>query len=739
MPRRADHVAQVHKAEKLVDQVVKTREELREAARGLLGVTGTSDAPPLLQTLREHGLTIYPLIALGVLSIVDTFQGYAFAVLAPDISRTLGIDKTTIAGLISLKTFAIGLSPLAMAALVEKRARRALMSIVTGFVWSVGTVFNGLVRSAAGLFGVQMIDGLTSGSVAALHAPLLLDSYPPPARVRALSAYQGANSLGNVLSPLLVALLAGVLGFTWRGVFLVLGFASIGGCFIAIRLRDPGFGKWDTQQVRQAVQQREVKEVDPRFLSEEEVQLGFFEIVRRLFFIPTIRRLLLAETVFGVLQIPFQTFLIFFLEERWNMGPGARGVFFAFTAAVSIVALALFGRRGEDAFRENPGRVVRLASDFIALAVVLLAVAGLIPVFAAMVALFALASALLAVLAPAFGITLLSIIPSRMRPHATALAGIFLAAGGLIGAVFLGGVDRRWGVAGSMVALLVPGLVGAIILRTSAKFVPQDLDRMIDEIIEDEEIKRISDAGGHLPMLACKGVNFSYGQLQVLFDVDFTVDDEEMVALLGVNGAGKSTLLKVISGVGLPWGGSVRFRGVDITYLDAEKRVQLGITQIPGGRAVFAPMTVVENMRAFGYILGRDKAAVDAAIDRCFGVFPRLAERRNQNAATLSGGEQQMLGLSRALILRPRLMLIDELSLGLAPVIVAQLLDMVREINREGCAVVLVEQSVNIALGLVDHAYFMEKGEIRFDGRSQDLLKRDDLLRAVFLEGAPRK
>jgi ABC-type branched-subunit amino acid transport system ATPase component len=222
----------------------------------------------------------------------------------------------------------------------------------------------------------------------------------------------------------------------------------------------------------------------------------------------------------------------------------------------------------------------------------------------------------------------------------------------------------------------------------------------------------------------------------VLFDVDFTVDDGEMVALLGTNGAGKSTLLKAISGIGLPSSGSVRYRGVDITYLDAERRVSLGITQIPGGRAVFGPLSVVENLRLFGYTLGRDRGAVDRAIDASFEAFPRLAERRNQKAASLSGGEQQMLGLSKALLLRPRLLLIDELSLGLAPVIVGQLLEMVKAINATGTAVVLVEQSVNIALTLADHAYFMEKGEMRFDGPSRDLLARADLLRAVFLEGA---
>jgi ABC-type branched-subunit amino acid transport system ATPase component len=209
-----------------------------------------------------------------------------------------------------------------------------------------------------------------------------------------------------------------------------------------------------------------------------------------------------------------------------------------------------------------------------------------------------------------------------------------------------------------------------------------------------------------------------------------------MVALLGVNGAGKSTLLRCISGIGLPTAGTLRYQGLDITYLAPERRGRLGITQVPGGRAVFAPMTVVENLRSYGFSLGRDKARLDTAIDRCFDAFPRLHERRDQLAGTLSGGEQQMLALSKALILRPRLLLIDELSLGLAPVVVGQLLEMVRTINADGTAIVLVEQSVNIALNLVDHAYFMEKGEVRFDGHSADLLERTDLLRAVFLAGA---
>ena len=719
-----------------IDEITTTREQLRERARAALGVTGEQDAdvPPLRETLRTHGIGLYPLLALGTLIIVDQFHGYAFQVLAPDISRALGFGKGAVAGIIALKTVAIAISPLPMAAAVQNHPRRALLAVVVAFLWATGTIANTFVISVAGLLVVLLIDGLTSGAVSALHYPLLLDSYPPEGRVRALSSYAGAERFGSVLSPLLVALLGGVVGLTWRGIFLVMGAMTLLGAFFSVRLRDPGFGRFDTERVREQV--HEFHGEGAEALAGDDVRLGFFEIARRLFLIPTVRRLLYAQAIFGILLIPYQTFLLFFLEERWNMGVAERGIFFAATSAAAVVGLALFGQRGEKLFREDPAKVVNLGAWLIVVGVVLIAIAGLTPVFAVMYVLFALSSAVLAILNPAISIAVLSIIPANMRPHAAALLGLFLGGvGGTAGAIFLGGIDRRFGAAGSIVAMLVPGVVGALVFRSCANLIRRDFDRMIDEVIEDEEVRRLRGSGKRLPMLACRGIDFSYGQLQVLFDVDFTVDDGEMVALLGVNGAGKSTLLRVISGLGLPTSGSVRFRGQDITYLDAERRTMLGITQIPGGKSVFGSMSVVENLRLFGFTLGRDRSPVDEAIERSFDAFPRLHERRNQRASTLSGGEQQMLGLAKALMLRPRLLLIDELSLGLAPVIVEQLLDMVRRINDDGTAVVLVEQSVNIALSLVDHAYFMEKGEIRFDGSADELLGRDDLLRAVFLEG----
>jgi branched-chain amino acid transport system ATP-binding protein len=228
----------------------------------------------------------------------------------------------------------------------------------------------------------------------------------------------------------------------------------------------------------------------------------------------------------------------------------------------------------------------------------------------------------------------------------------------------------------------------------------------------------------------------SYGAVEVLRGVDFTVRRGEVVALLGTNGAGKSTILRCVSGLLKPDAGEIRFDGQNIAGMATEDTVRLGITQVPGGRGLLPNLSVEENLRMGAYPIRRQRAKVKAGYERVYGIFPRLAERRRQLAGLLSGGEGQMLAIGRALMLEPKLMMIDELSLGLAPLIVQQLVQIVRDINASGVSIILVEQSANLALSITDHAYFIEKGQLRFDGSSKELLERDDLLRSVFLAAA---
>ena len=246
----------------------------------------------------------------------------------------------------------------------------------------------------------------------------------------------------------------------------------------------------------------------------------------------------------------------------------------------------------------------------------------------------------------------------------------------------------------------------------------------------------MTDSGASTPLLSCKGVDMAYGPVQILFGVDFDVETNEVVALLGTNGAGKSTLLKGICGLVRPKRGTVTFNGGDITSLAADVTTRRGISLMPGGKGVFPTLTVLENLRLAGWLIRDDKARVEAARAEVFELFPILEERQHQMAGNLSGGEQQMLALGGALMTRPQLLMIDELSLGLAPTIVGQLLEVVREIHRRGTTIVIVEQSVNVALNLAERAVFMEKGEVRFEGPAAELLERPDILRSVFIAGA---
>jgi ABC-type branched-subunit amino acid transport system ATPase component len=234
----------------------------------------------------------------------------------------------------------------------------------------------------------------------------------------------------------------------------------------------------------------------------------------------------------------------------------------------------------------------------------------------------------------------------------------------------------------------------------------------------------------------CRDVHVAYDKVRVLFGVDMEIRQGEIVALLGTNGAGKSTLLKAISGLVDPIEGSIVFDGQDITHADAVTRARLGIVQVPGGKAVFPTLTVAEHFKASAWLFAKEDAAeVHARTERVLELFPRLKDRWHQMAGNLSGGEQQQLGLGMAFVAKPKLLIIDELSLGLAPAVVEQLLQIVRAIHAEGCPVILVEQSVNVALTIAQRAYFMEKGEVRFEGAASELLARGDLLRSVFLEG----
>ena len=254
----------------------------------------------------------------------------------------------------------------------------------------------------------------------------------------------------------------------------------------------------------------------------------------------------------------------------------------------------------------------------------------------------------------------------------------------------------------------------------------------------------MADATTEIPAAAHGGLevrrlDVAHGHTQVLFGVDLDVRPGEIVALLGTNGAGKTTMLDAIGGSLRPQGGTVRFDGRDITRSNEVETVGVGVVTVPGGRGVFPDLTVEENLRLAGWLYTKDKAYLAEATERVLEYFPILRQRWKTAAGNMSGGEQQMLTLGQGFINQPKLLMVDELTLGLAPTIVAQLLEIVTRINRDGVAVLLVEQSANVALEVAHRALFIEKGEIHFEGSPAELLEQPEVIRAVFLEGAAAK
>lgn len=237
-----------------------------------------------------------------------------------------------------------------------------------------------------------------------------------------------------------------------------------------------------------------------------------------------------------------------------------------------------------------------------------------------------------------------------------------------------------------------------------------------------------------MTMLSVEGLRAGYGKIEVLRDVSIAVEQGQIVTLIGANGAGKTTLLKTISGLIRPTAGKIEFEGRSIARVPAHKITGLGMSHVPEGRAILKRMTVMDNLRMGAYV--RADKEIDRDISAVFARFPVLAERQDQTAATLSGGEQQMLAIGRALVARPRLLLLDEPSLGLAPKFITLIFNTLRELKAEGKTILLVEQNARKALQVADHGYVMERGRIALRGTGQELLNMPEVQRTYLGQSA---
>jgi len=336
------------------------------------------------------------------------------------------------------------------------------------------------------------------------------------------------------------------------------------------------------------------------------------------------------------------------------------------------------------------------------------------------------------------GPVLTSVAPYRLRGMVTAVGGLYVFFIGATGGAVLAALfDSIFGVRTSVLIIMIPStLIGAFFIIRSAHFIRNDLSLVVVELEEEmeEHVRQKADPAD-IPVLQLSGVDFSYGHVQVLFGLSFEVKRGEVLALLGTNGAGKSTALRVAAGLETASRGVVRLNGQDITYTTPEQRSRLGIHLLPGGKGVFGEMTIAENLEMGGFAYRSDRAELRRRTARVMELFPALKDRRGERADSLSGGQQQMLALAIAMLHDHEVLVIDELSLGLAPIVVQELISVVDHLKAEGVTLIIVEQSLNVAAAIADRAVFIEKGRLRFEGPIRDLIERDDLARAVFLGG----
>ena len=588
------------------------------------------------------------------------------------------------------------------------------------------------------LAAARLVTGAGQASILPVNNALLADGYPVRGRAAVFSLHSIMPSLGYVVGPLLAGSVAAIAGGAagWRVAFVVLGLVSLVPAVAALALREPVRGRGDLAEL---VGEEEAE----RLAGDEahaELPVAFGPAVQRLLGIRTLYFLLLGIGVLGFSIVSVPTYFGLLLERSYGLGPLERGYAIAGVELFSVVGIVAGGIIGDRLFRTSPPRAIRLVALSSVLFAVLLPVAlylpGGLPVLLIAFGLAKLAQHLAT--APIY-VFVAAVVPAKLRTLGYALLGMYLLLlGGLLGNVITGLVSDARGPRFALVAVSVPAsLVAAALTAYGARFARADLARTVEEVREEQaERVRVSE-GGEVPVLQIRNLDAGYGSVQVLFGVDLDVRQGEVLALLGTNGAGKSTLLRAVSGLLTPSRGVIRLDGRAVTFTDAPTRVGLGLVQVPGGKAIFPSLTVLENLRAGAFRFGWDNATISERIEEVVTLLPRLAERYDQQAGLLSGGEQQMLAIGKALLLRPRVLLIDELSLGLAPVLVRDLLAVVEQLKAQGVTMVLVEQSLNVALAVADRAVFLEKGEVRFTGPARELLDRDDLARAVFLGGRP--
>jgi ABC-type branched-subunit amino acid transport system ATPase component/predicted MFS family arabinose efflux permease len=706
-----------------------SRSKDKESVAGLEFVPGTGEGkpPPLIGVLREYGY--WPLILFGIAAFIPDMVGNGLGILGPNIESSFHLNDEGLGALTFVAAIAQIAWGLPQAVAADRGSRRTVAAICLG-IYSIVMPFMALVTNVWPFAFLYILAAVGLGTSDTVHNSYLADAYPTNARARIFS-WRGLNDpLAQTVGILLVGYIAQET-HNWRWC-LVLAALGLPFALCLALIREPAKGANENTHILRAAGMDlsgDDSQAAPRVL------LG--PAITRLLRIRSLYYQLVAVAILGFAGTGSGLFLSLYFQRVWNQDTAQRSHIFAIIGLASFLGLPVTYFVGDRLFRRAPEKPLLLAGGAIsAYGIFFTASLYVHPLWVVVVLQF-LASAALAPLAISIYQTLAATAPPEMRTICFAMFGVYsLVFGGFAGAILLGAVSDATNVTTALTFIGPVCVLGGIMLAIGSRFVRRDITLVIENVLERhaESVRRTS--GGAIPALQVHNLDFFYGSQQVLFGVDLQIAEGEMVALLGTNGAGKSTLLRAVSGLDHPHRGVIRIFGTNCTYLEPEQIIDLGAALLVGGKMTFPGLTVRENLKIGSQTIRRDGPRNKTAFDEAMERFPELEKLLDQRAGTLSGGEQQMLALARVMLTAPRLLMIDELALGLAPMTTERLMAIVRHVHDAGTTVILVEQSVNRAMSLCERSIFLERGEIRFDGLTTDLMNRDDLLRPVFLSAA---
>ncbi|HVE75225.1 MAG TPA: MFS transporter [Actinomycetota bacterium] len=663
---------------------------------------------------------LVPISMLFLLNALDEFDRAAFGTLAPEIRDTFGLSNTGFGLIVGFTSVLVLLGGLPVGLLGDRMPRTKLVA-AAAVLWGTMSILTGVAPVLWLLIVARFGSGIGRVSNEAIHTSLLTDYYPIPMQGRVFALHRAANPIGLTLGPFIAGSLAAVFD-DYRPVFVIVAIPTFIAAVVSLRLREPDRGESENFVLAASV------------AAEGAIPLS--RAWRRLMGISSLKRLYVAAFFGGGAIFALFPFLSLFFEDVFGIEEQGRGFIGAGNGLSQLVGTIVGGVATDRLRRRSMGSVTLVAGGAVAMIGPGLLLAGISESFGVSVSGSFIAYLAIGVWTAPTVAVLSVVIPARMRSLGIGVGVMFFGVGGLIFATTAGLIADGPGLRAAITSLAPVLILAGFITLSASKFVDADGRRALQSLALDVELAQQRIDATDQAMLVVRGVSAAYDGVPVLFDVDFEARPGELIAVLGTNGAGKSTLLGAISGVVPATSGAIFFDGQDITGFEPHETAGAGIVQVPGGRGVFPGLTVKENIELAGWLSHKDPAHLERAIAEVKRIFPWMVDRWNAPASQISGGEQQMVTLSQAFVARPKLLMIDELSLGLSPLLVDQLVKVVQAINSAGTTVVLVEQSASLALSVSDRAYFLEKGRVRFEGSPRELRSRSDLLRSVYLAKA---